>query len=224
MAVLRKLLICPYFGDLPPWFDLWRRNVAELEADGYDVLLDHDLPGFKARIKDTLGIDAPIVSGEAKMHDYRCTFGLLYADELAGYDFWGHTDFDVVYGRVAHFINDTRLAGLDLFSNHDTYVSGPWSLYKNTETMNTLFKRHEDWRGHLTNPSVTGWVELSYSEIVAYCASTGEIQILWESWQPGNLNNFDAVRWDNGRLMDGRQETMYVHFRRTKVYPAHLIR
>lgn len=215
--MIRKLLICPWFGPLPEWMDLWERNVASLEPMGYDVLRVHDLEWFKRRAWDTLDIaSVPIVSGEGKIHDFRCAFGVIFAAELAGYDYWGHTDFDCVYGRVDHFMNDTRLAGLDQWSNHPTYVSGPWSLYRNVPMMNELFMQADDWRGYLTNPETSGWVELGFSGLVK---ARTDIQHLWTNFQTRNLDNFDTVHFDGDRLMEGREEIMVAHWRRTKVYP-----
>lgn len=221
--MIRKLLICPWFGPLPEWMPLWEKNVATLERYGYDVLREHDLDAFKARVNRVLQIECPIVAGEGKIHDFRCAFGLLYEEELEGYDYWGHTDLDCVYGRVGYFLPDTMLGELDIFSNHATYVSGPWSLYRNSELVNGLFTRVEDWRDYLTNPTTTGWVETAYSEVVDQAHIAGELKRKYVSWQTHDLNDFSTVHYDkNGRLLEGRGEIMVAHFRRTKVYPPQL--
>lgn len=222
--MIRKLILCPWFGPLPDWFDEWEANAARLKADGYDFLIRTNLPAFKQRVRDVLDIDCPIVAGEGKIHDFRCAFGLLFARELEGYDFWGHTDFDMVYGRVGTFLPDHVLEPLDLFSNHATYVSGPFSLYRNTYAMNRLFMEHEDWQGYLTNPDTTGWVETAYTDIVDEFHMEGEITRRYESWQTRDLDNFDRCKWDGDKLLEGEREIMALHFRRTKVYPPQLIR
>jgi hypothetical protein len=96
---LRKLLICPYFGDLPEWFPLWYSNIERLRDDGYELLFETIEDTFAERVHDVLGVKYPRGDGY-KVCDYRCAFGELYADELDGYDYWGHTDLDCVYGRV----------------------------------------------------------------------------------------------------------------------------
>lgn len=219
----RKLLIVPWFGDLPPWFDLWRRNFREaLEPQGYDLLLDQDLDGFKRRVKFRLGIeDAPIVPGEGKVHDYRAAFGALYSAELDGYDFYGHTDLDMVYGHVEDWFTDDRLAEVDVWSNHVDYISGPWTLYRNDWVVNGLFLDHPDWAGHLTHPDVTGWVEKGFTETVEASA----VRLRYSMLQPRNLDSFKTCRLDaDGRLWEGRTEIPMLHFRRTKEYPAGCIR
>jgi hypothetical protein len=217
--VLRKLLICPWFGELPPWMDLWARNVSRLKEFGFDVLLDGNLAAFRKRVRDRLDINCPIVPGEGKIHDYRCAFGVLFEEELEGYDFWGTTDFDCVYGRVEEFVTDEFLDGLDLHSNHVDYVSGPWSLYRNTPLVNTLFLDYHDWEGVLSNPTSTGWVEKQFTKVVDVNYAAGFINRVYTTWQTRNLDDFSILHFDGDRLMEGDEEVMMAHFRRTKVYP-----
>ncbi len=220
--MLRKLLICPYFGEPPEWFDLWLENIQRLERDGYDLFFETSEHAFAERVGEVLGVEFPRGDGY-KVCDFRCTFGELFADELSSYDYWGHTDLDCVYGRVGYFLPDDVLGPVDIFSNHATYVSGPWSLYRNRELVNGLFRRQEDWRGHLENPVTTGWVETAYSELVERAHEAGELKRKYVSWQTRDLNDFSTVHYDrNGRLLEGRGEIMVAHFRRTKVYPPQL--
>jgi len=134
MADLKKLILTPYFGRFPEW-------MGKFEAPtGYDWLLDTDLHSFKNRVRKKLGMEYPAVYGIPKVWDYRCALGLLYEEELNGYDFWATMDFDMVFGRVNEFFHDEVLSTLDLWSNHDTYVCGCWTLYRNCERVNNLFK------------------------------------------------------------------------------------
>src|ERR1700733_7181049 len=134
MSSITKLLIVPFFGSLPEWYDKYT------PPKGYDLLLDQDLEGFKQRVRSVLGFDPDIKSGTGKPWDFRPTLGLLYAHEAKGYDFWGHTDLDCVYGDVDKWVTDDFLSNLDVHSNHNTYVCGCWALYRNTEKVNNLFK------------------------------------------------------------------------------------
>lgn len=218
--MIRKLLICPWFGPAPPWIDHWANNITRLEEHGYSVLTMEDRDHFNERCRDLFGIDEAIGDDGRKLCDYRCAFGLIFEPELKGFDFWGTTDLDVVYGRVERYVTDEFLEPLDLHSNHPTYVSGPWSLYRNNDAVNQLFTLHPDWRGYLENPATTGWVETEYSRLV----ESGLINYAYTNWQAQNLNNFDRCRWDGDRLMEGNEERMVLHFRRTKEYPKALIR
>jgi hypothetical protein len=217
--VIRKLLLAPWFGPLPTWYRLWFDNISRLGQFGFDVYVTQDQHDFNARVKATLGIENAIGDDGRKVCDYRCAFGLLYADLIDGYDFWGHTDLDMVYGRVERYVTDDFLDGLELHSNHPTYVSGPWSLYGNDRAINELFMQHEDWRGYLENPATTGWVETAFSDLVVNLGVVHE----FTNWQTRNLDNFDSLHWDGDKLMEGRDEVMVAHFRRTKEYPKGLL-
>lgn len=220
--MIRKLLITPWFGPLPEWMGSYWPNARRLEAHGYDLLPLTDLQWFKNRVLETLGIDCPITEGSGKIHDYRAAFGVIFAKEIAGYDFWGHTDYDCVYGRVQEFVTDEFLDGLDIHSNHHEYMCGPWSLYRNSEQVNTLFMEHPQWRDILEMSLSTGWVETEFTDIVDAHHEAGDIVRRYTYWQPENLNDFSSCHWEGDRLMEGRNEVMLVHFRRTKQYPARL--
>jgi hypothetical protein len=220
--VLKKLLICQWFAaPFPPWIEYWMKSINSLEQYGYSWLLETDEDAFAERVKRVLGATYPRGDGR-KVCDYRCAFGLLYEDEAGDYDYWGHTDLDVVYGRVGHLLPDELLGEYDIFSNHDTYVSGPWSLYRNDTIVNELFTEIEDWQGYFENPATTGWVETAFSRYVDRQHAEHRIVRRYESWQTQNLNNFNTVHWEGDRLMEGSDEVMMAHFRRTKVYPSRL--
>ena len=221
--MIRKLLICPYFGEFPSWMPKWECSVARLAPLGYDVLVDTDEAAFRVRVEHILGVTVPPgIYGTGKTWDYRAALGVLYADELDGYDFWGHTDFDCVYGRVDQFVTDDLLDGLDVFSNHDVYQCGCWALYRNIPVVNELFAaRVPDWRSHLEDGAPTAWVEESFSRAVEAADGRGDLRKLWVQWQAFTVGALDALRQDpDGALYVNDQEVMMAHFRRTKEWPV----
>lgn len=216
----KALLIVPYFGELPEWFDRWAESVARLEAYGYDVLLDRDEDDFRDRVEWALGLQCPRLADTGKPWDFRPALGELYRDELAEYEFWGHTDLDVVYGRVGEWLTDDFLASLDLHSNHRDYVCGFWSLYRNAPIVNGLYRRTPGWEGSMEDPKATGWIETAYTEVVDAAHEAGEIRRVYTHWQTEDLVDFGKVRWDDGRLFEGDREIFAAHFRRVKEWPA----
>jgi hypothetical protein len=219
--VISKLLICPYFGPLPEWWLHWLGNVGRsIEPLGYDILLDTDEDAFRDRVARTLGIVCPPMSGGGKVWDYRPALGLLYWEELEGYDFWGHTDFDCVYGRVDQFVTDWFLNAIDMHSNHATYVNGCWSLYRNTPQMASLFMEHPLWESALEDPTPSGWAEQEFSRIVLWAEQEGRLRKAWTQWQVFSEEQLPHVHFEGERLMCLGEEVMMAHFRRTKVYPS----
>lgn len=206
---MKKVLLMPYFGNLPPW-------VSEFEMPaGYDQLLDMDLESFKRRVKNKLGIECPIVYGTGKVWDYRCALGLLYEDEIKGYDFWGHCDWDVVFGDVNKYVTDDILEKIDVWSNHHSYVNGCFSLYRNVPAVNELFLECDGWRDILTDPTPTGWVEEAYSRKLE---SSG-LRYSYNFFQGWPYTTTPNLVKENGKLYQDGEEIMMFHFRRSKKYP-----
>lgn len=212
---MKKLFITPWFGELPTWFDHYLKNIESLKAKGYDFLMPTDLADFKQRCADRLGVTCPIEPGTGKLHDFRMALGLLYQEEAVGYDFWGHTDFDCVYGKVDDFVTDEFLQDLDIHSDCPDYVCGPWTLYRNIDQVNTLFYQQADWKSRLEETASTGWVEREYSRLVERSGLRYKYTLFHAYTDPESL-----YYREDGRLYSGSREIMMYHFRRTKVWPA----
>lgn len=213
MSTLKKILIVPFFGDLPEWFDKYEA------PKGYTLLLDVDLNKFKERVKSKLGIEYPGVYGSPKVWDYRCALGKLYEEEIKGYDYWGHVDLDVVFGDMDKFLPDHELAPLDIYSGHIEYMCGCFSLYRNVPKVNNLFSEDPKWKENMTGAEPTGWVEYGYSRLV-------EKSGLWYAYTFNQGNPWDRtpeLKKEDGKLyqkiMDEWREIMFFHFRHSKKWP-----
>lgn len=199
----------PYFGAFPEWYDKYEVPKC------YDMLIDTDLDGFKKRVKDKLGIEYTGLEGTGKVWDLRCALGLLYEDEIKNYDFWGHTDFDCVYGDVDKWVSDEFLAGLDLHSNHHSYVNGCWSLYRNCPEVNNLFKQYPQWKEKMMYPEANGWVEEEYSRTL----EGSSLRYEYTFWQGNPYTTEPNLKKKGGKLYQDGQEIMMFHFRRSKKFP-----
>jgi hypothetical protein len=208
-------MICPWFGDEPAWAARYHQNTEHLREHGYDFLHDRSLDEFKQRVRDILDVDCPITEGSAKIHDYRPAFGHLYADEIAqgGYDFWGHTDYDVVYGRVDRFATDQLLESCDVQTDNGyDYLCGPWTLSR-APVCDHLFQITPDWRARLESPVTSGWVETEFSDI-AKAAVSVSIERHHRHTRPDLLTtDGDGLFWDG-------EEISFFHFRYSKEWPT----
>lgn len=203
-------MICPWFGPLPPWW----KSYLEHWPEGYDRLDWRDLPAFAERVRERLGIACPIEPGSAKIHDFRACFGELFAEEIRGYDFWGHTDFDCVYGRPGHFMPDEQLEQLDVHSDHWEYLCGPWTLYRALPELASAFREQPGWQEILSAPEASGWVETSFSDIVRRSGLRVRFE-LFHGWQHPL-----SLRWDGPALLEAGIEVSLFHFRRSKTWPV----
>lgn len=150
-------LVAPYFGPLPGHFPLLLRTIARNDAIRWLLVTDQDVPAapdnvtvvattfeaFVARVQAhydfRIGLASPY-----KICDFRPAFGELFAEELAGHEWWGHCDFDVLFGDVR------RCLPARAFAEHDkVLIRGNLAFYRNDPTVNAWY-RHvvpgADWR------------------------------------------------------------------------------
>ncbi len=193
--VLTKLMIVPWAGPLPDWIGAWLANTAAVRdaGHGWDFLLDVDMERFRERVEE-LGVTCPPLEGR-KLCDYRIAFGEMYADEIEGFDFWGHTDLDCVYGRLWEYVTDEMLAEVDIYSN-DPYpqMCGPFSLYR-TETASHFFREHDGWQDIFADPKLRFLNEIGSAATIA----ASGLRVRHEHFEG--------------------PDSMYVHFTSTKSYP-----
>lgn len=209
--MIRKLIIVAYYGPWPSWIDQY---LERARGRGFDWLVHYDLADFADRCRRILGVDCQVVEGGSKIHDYRPMLGRLFADELAGYDWWAHTDVDCVYGRLGVFYSGERLEGVDIASDHTHYICGPWTMYRNFAEVNDAFELVSDWREIVHEPSVTGWVETSFTAALNDAlGSRVHYELLHGYENPSTLRAVGQELYQDGR------EIPFFHFRRTKEWP-----
>ncbi len=188
-------MIVQWSGPLPEWIDRWLDNTAWVSAQGHgwDFLLDADLESIRARVA-SLGVVCAPLSGR-KLADYRPALGEMYAAETASYDFWGHTDLDCVYGPIWEYVTDELLAGCDVFSNDPApRMCGPFSLYR-TATASHLFREYSKWQDVFESDEFFAFDERDMSRTVVRSGR----RVVHRHWHG--------------------PDSMYVHFRKPKVYP-----
>lgn len=205
---MKKIFLLPYFGQYPYWLDQWVANMEHLDYD-YKIFSNKKL--FENRIREILDIEPYIIGGTGKPWAFRPTLGLLYADEIKGYDCWGHTDFDCVYGDVDSYMPKE----FDIWSNHYNYICGHWTLYKNNDHINNLFRKYPYWKEELESPYAVGWGESVEGTTIV----NENCNVVYTHYQTKSPDDFSKVRYENGKLYDGEDEIMLAHFNHTKIYP-----
>ena len=220
--MITKVFIVPYFGDYPEWMPHWERNTERMRGLGYDFLFDTDEAAFQDRVRDKLGIECPPMTGTGRIWNYRPALGVLYEEEIKDFQWWGFTDFDMVYGRVENWYTDDELEAVDIHSCHDDYISGPWTLMRNTPVVANLFRRTDEWKGRMEGDDYAhGWAEKGYTAIVDQAHDEGVIVRKYAKWQTRSQDDFSTcVLHKDGRLTEGGEERCLLHFRRVKQYPS----
>lgn len=143
------LIIVPYFGVLPSYFNIWLKSVENNPEVDFlfltDSIIAQSVPknllirnlsfdSFKERLQQSF--DFPISLKTAyKICDFRPAFGEIFEKELVGYDLWGHCDVDLIFGDLRMIWNQIDISSYDKF-----FCYGHLSLYKNTRKLNSLYR------------------------------------------------------------------------------------
>lgn len=61
-------------------------------------------------------------------------FGLIFEDILQDYEYWGHCDFDMVFGNLQKYFDEPELINYQKF-----LPLGHLALYRNTDENNRRF-------------------------------------------------------------------------------------
>ena len=246
MVALKKLMIRTWFGSLPEWTSQFARSVGITAADGnrhpyrdtgweFHIVNDEGL--VRRRIKEKFGIDIPDIIDIRKPGDYDPYLGVLFEDDLKGYDFWGHFNLDCVYGRLSHWLPDEFLANVDIFGNDPGAICGPFTLYRNCELVNQLFRSVPSHLANLRSGEFWGWDEQEFSQTVNRKALTGNIRFASAFLQAHDhmtaahhclatnlhVHGTTPVHFrDDGALIDNvtGQEIMMYHFNQTRKWPV----
>jgi hypothetical protein len=152
-----------------------------------------------------------------KLCDLKVTYGVIFADDLEPFDFWGCSDLDIIWGDIRSFATDARLVTYDIFSSRKERLSGHCTFYRNISEVNHLFEHIPDVRALL---STSHYEHLDERELTK-CVREGP-RVYWDEELATNAAYQKALRdesltWNNGRTFgpDGR-ELMYIHFHKLK--------
>jgi hypothetical protein len=137
-----------WFGDFPPHMDCLLRSFAGNPDIDWLLLTDNrtnrKFPP-NVRVKYTsfeelrelystrLGFEVNLWSRDL-LTMFKPALGFLFEEDLAGYDFWGCCDFDMIFGDLRKFLRE------DILSVHDKILCrGHLTLYRNTPDVNRCF-------------------------------------------------------------------------------------
>ena len=249
----RVALIVIWRGPFPSYFDLHLASCATNPDYTWLILSDQPRPGnapdnvrflplsiadINRRIGDALGVQTRI-ERIYKFCDLRPMYGLVFADLLEGFTHWGHTDLDVIWGRLDDFLTDDLFAGY-----HRVQESGHLAIYKNTDEANRFFMLGApgvaDWRTVLAHENHSyyfdewsginrilqhhGIPRAPVASVADIVAVPGRYTLLLQRnhrrqaffWQDGRVCR-DYVDDATGRF--GRDEFAYIHLQKRRLPP-----
>lgn len=247
-----KTTICVigvYFGKLPDYFNLWLHSCKHnsdidflLVGDNFpDELpenvrkIDMTLPEFKNLADKKLGLDTALTI-PYKCCDFKVVYGIIFEDYVKNYDFWGHCDFDLIFGDLRAFFTE------DIFSKYDRVLPlGHLSLYRNTKECNERYKLKGSQIGdyleiftNTRNYAFDEWYGIckiyNYNHFPMYDKIIfADISTKFNRFRLALLNkNYkkQIFYYENGKTFRGyykhgeffKDEFIYIHFQKRKIF------
>ena len=74
-----------------------------------------------------------------KLCDYKPAYGLIFSEYLRHSDYWGHIDFDIVWGNISSYLQEPLGKGYQVISADGRRLSGPFTIYANRHQLTLLF-------------------------------------------------------------------------------------
>lgn len=146
---MKKIVIIGvYFGEFPSNYKLWLRSCEYNSTVDFLIFTNQmieskmknvkyiniSFENFNKLIKNKIGNEFNI-EHPYKCCDYRPAYGVIFEDYIREYDFWGHCDFDMIFGDIRKFITE------DMLNIYDKILPlGHLSLYRNTSKVNNRYK------------------------------------------------------------------------------------
>lgn len=137
----KYIIIGIYFGNLRADFPLWLKSCSVNNDIDFLLVTDalippSELPSNVKYIKTTLeeirilgckklGYEINLMA-PYKLCDFKPAFGIILDDYLKGYEYWGHCDFDMLFGRISFFLKKYEINKYIHF-----LTQGHLSFYKN---------------------------------------------------------------------------------------------
>lgn len=161
-----------------------------------------------------------VIDNAYKLCDFKPAYGYFFSEFLNKYDFWGHTDIDVMYGDIRGFMTEEVLNNYDVISSRHDFITGTYCLYKNNKHMNTLFMQSKDYKHVFTNAEHFCFDECNFLfkqlqgglNILDFTDNIESMtHLVKKGVQDGKLKAFfdfiiiegmtNDVKWDNGKII-----------------------
>lgn len=162
----KVLFIIPYFGKFNNYFPLFLKSCEKNSDYNWLIITDdrsnYEFPknvrviydtfnDFSKKIKNKFENVNISLKTPYKLCDFKPTYGYIFKDYISDYDYWGYCDVDLIFGKINNFIdfNDNDIDRYDKIG-----VLGHFSIYKNTEEINTMFLKDNRYLSVLTSENI----------------------------------------------------------------------
>ena len=239
--------VVPFFGKFPKGFEFWLLSCKCNPTIDWLIFTDDQTPyDYPENVKVTYFsfekmkeriqriFDFPIsLERSYKLCDYKPSYGEVFKDELAGYDFWGNCDIDLVWGNIRKFYTDEILEKYEKVG-----FNGHSMLYKNTPEINARYRTHIEGIDYYKDVYTTDkgyafdepgmdniykkleisvYEKIDFANLLKYDYG---FYLDWEAKEDAYKNEHQVFTWKNGQLLrhylaNGKihqEEYMYLHY------------
>ena len=182
-------LILPWIGELP-WY--WPLFEASVKHSGIElVLVRGDAEYFRKRVEESLpGIARCGLQDGYKLCDLKPMYGRIFAAEIGDADYWAFGDCDLVYGRMMRaWLKRMTDKTVDVACVRRDWTSGPFTLMRNCDKVNSLYERAANWREVVESPHHCGCDELGHNWLTRHLYGGVSMEKLRSE------GNFAGVMW-----------------------------
>ena len=166
-------IIIPYFGRFPAYFKHFLAGCKYNTFIDWFIINDTEKPAIIAdnihftnlKLDDfnklagkKLGFPLE-VQNQYKLCDLKPAYGLIFEDYLINYDYWGYCDIDLILGEMGQFLPIDKIMNYDIVSTYKGFLSGPFCLYKNTDTVKKLFTQNLLYKSIFQDPEYASFDE-----------------------------------------------------------------
>ncbi|WP_452218797.1 DUF6625 family protein [Lacinutrix undariae] len=231
------LLIIPYFGKWPIWFDAFLKSCEANTSINWLCPTDCEIPEvypnnitflpttlkvLNAHVNTVVGAEVPL--NPRKFCDLKPAYAEIFEKQVLGYDFWGFCDMDVIWGDIRQFITNELLENYDIISSRKENISGHFNLFKNTPQINALYKQLPNYKALFELQKGKFVDEIVFSNFIKEddTFKTMNLKVYWENIlcnQERGIDShqeyaLDRWQWQNGKMIHikTQEEVMYLHF------------
>lgn len=173
-------IILPYFGKFPQWFSLFIEGCKYNDFIDFWIYTDNDydecvcknvffrhmsFDEYCRKVGRALEIDFHPQS-PYKLCGVRPFIGIVFEEELHGYDFWGFCDLDLVFGDLKMFFSPANLNKYDILSTEGDRIAGPLCIIKNNEEYRNKAFLIKHWQEMLMSENMVPVDEKYFSDVV----------------------------------------------------------
>src|SRR5678816_2825204 len=117
-----------------PWKSSGNIEIIPMTIEGFDALIEKHCGVKVGNYLTPEGVPHKLVS------EYYPAYGEIFQEFTRSFEFWGHTNWDMVYGRLDRFLPDSVLRTCDIWSDDPNAIDGIFCLYRNAAEINNLFR------------------------------------------------------------------------------------